>query len=879
MKTLLSLPLLLAALATLAASAAPLKLHVPSPDWRDQVIYFVMTDRFADGDPRNNDQGVGAYDPRSNDRFNGGDIAGLRQRLDYIQGLGATALWLTPPVRNQWLDPTLGFTGYHGYWAQHFKQVDPHIGTLADYQGLSHDLHSRGMYLVQDIVVNHVGNYFGFEGGWDAADPTQFYTSNTRSRPTSAPTQWPFNLNDPRRAVDARASVYHWTPPLIDVKNPLHELTHQMSGLDDLNTSNPVVMRALRDSYGYWIKTVGVDAFRVDTAFYVEPEFFADFMHSRDARAPGMAQVARQTGRRDFLAFGEGFALDRPFDDTQARKIERYMTGDDGRPRLPGMLNFPLYGALGDVFARGRAPAELGHRISAMPRLHARPHRMPSFLDNHDVDRFLAGGSQAALKQALLAQMTLPGIPVIYYGTEQGFTLQRPAMFAAGWGSDGRDHFDTAHPLYRYTARTVALRREHRLFSRGLPKVLRAAAGGAGALAWRTDHAGQAALVVFNTADDEVLLDALAPGLPAGTALRPLFGIDTLPPSQRLDHAGRLTLRLPPRAGWVWAVAPQPGPPLQPPPLEPADTAPLLTLDPLPQAPLAGDFTVTGTARGVDRLWLVLDGRLAAAREVVPGSDGRWQAQVDTAALVDPALRHRLVAYARGPQSLAPVVSTAGEFRVERDWQLLADIADPAGDDHGPDGDTLRYDYPTDPSFAPRQMDLRRVQVWGGGGALRVDLAMAEISTTWAPANGFDHVAFTLFVELPGETGGSEVMPFQDGPAPLRWHRRLRAHGWSNALFASDGASAAADGRPMVPAATVRVDRAARTVSFVLPAASLGQAGAGAAGLSGARLYINTWDYDGGYRPLRPAAEPYAMGGGGPGAPKVMDDLPVITLP
>ncbi|MBU3748729.1 MAG: alpha-amylase, partial [Burkholderiaceae bacterium] len=191
------------------------------------------------------------------------------------------------------------------------------------------------------------------------------------------------------------------------------------------NTSNPVVRRALRDSFGFWVREVGVDALRIDTAFYVPPEFFTDFLHARDPVAPGLTEVARRTGRRDFHVFGEGFGIDRPFDDTQARKIERYMTGLGGQPLLPGMINFPLYGAFGDVFARGRPTAELGYRIEATMRLHARPHLMPTFVDNHDVDRFLAGGSEAALRQALLAMFTLPGIPTVYYGTEQGFTQPR----------------------------------------------------------------------------------------------------------------------------------------------------------------------------------------------------------------------------------------------------------------------------------------------------------------------------------------------------------------------------------------------------------------------------------------------------------------------
>ena len=95
-------------------------------------------------------------------------------------------------------------------------------------------------------------------------------------------------------------------------------------------------------------------------------------------------------------------------------------------------------------------------------QVHAEPHLMPTFVDNHDVDRFLAGGDEAGLKQALLSMMTLPGIPTIYYGTEQGLREQRGAMFARGFGSGGRDHFDTQAPLYRYLQRAIALRRDDR---------------------------------------------------------------------------------------------------------------------------------------------------------------------------------------------------------------------------------------------------------------------------------------------------------------------------------------------------------------------------------------------------------------------------------
>jgi glycosidase len=837
-----------------AAHAAPLKLHVPSPDWRDQVIYFVMTDRFADGDPRNNDQGVGAYDPTRNDRYNGGDLRGVQQRLDYIQGLGATAVWITPPNRNQWVDPLLGFTGYHGYWAQHFRQVDPHVGSLRDYQGLSDALHRRGMYLVQDIVVNHVGNYFDYAGGWDPKDPAKFWVGNPKSKPTAAPTQWPFNLNDPRRAADRQAAIYHWTPALIDVKNPDFTLNHQMSGLDDLNTENPVVQKTLRDSFGWWVRQVGVDALRVDTVFYVPPSFFEDFMHHP---SEGMAAVARKTGRKDFLVFGEGFGIDKPGQVELTRRIESYVRGPNGEPRMNGMLNFPLYGALQQVFAAGRPTAELAERLQLMLKVHSRPHHLPSFIDNHDVDRWLAGGSEASMQQALLAILTLPGIPVLYYGTEQGFTEQRAAMFAKGYGSGGRDRYDTAHPLYRRTAEMVKLRTSHKALTRGLPKVLAQSEGGAGGLAWTMAHEGEELLVVFNTAEHELLLDHLPVG--AGTHWLPLFGLHGQPEVQQAAADGTLTLRLPARAGMVWRRAAA------------AATAPALAapqLDALPAAPATGDFEVHGSAHGQTDLRLVVDGDLARAQALAVDAQGRFRARVSTLRMSEPAATHRVVAWS--PTSGA--ISAAQTFRAALPWVLLADEADPAGDDIGPSG---RYRTPTHESFKPGQagfMDLLRTRVWQAGGSLKIELTMRDISTVWSPANGFDHLAPTLFLELPGRKDGRNDLPDQAATLPegMRWHLRLRAHGWSNALFGPG----AGEGKPVSPGARIETDAQARTITFTLPSAALGDP----ATFSGARLYVTTWDYDGGYRPLAPEAGPYTFGGGAAGGPRVLDASAVIVL-
>lgn len=855
--------------AALSAQAGQPRLHVPSPDWRDQVVYFVVTDRFDDGDPRNNDQRAGEYRPGDRTRYQGGDLAGLTRRLDYIRGLGATAVWLTPPVANQWLSPDGGYGGYHGYWAADFTRVDAHLGTLADYQRLARELHRRDMYLVQDIVLNHTGNFFDIDrqaakAGGAGADAGAGYRAHLRTPPAPRPTQPPFHLNDPRRAADRRAAIYHWTPEIADYTSEEQRLNGQLSGLDDLNTESPAVRRALRASYGGWIRRAGVDAFRIDTAMYVPHAAIEDFLRSGDRRAPGIEQVARSTGRSRFHLFGETFVVDRAFDETQSRRVESYATDARGRPLLPGMLGFPLYGALGDAFARGRPTAELAWRIESIQRVHRDPGLMVNFIDNHDVDRFLANGTEAGLQQALLALFTLPGIPAITYGTEQGLRESRASMFAAGWGSGGRDRFDAGAPLYRRIAELAALRRDHAPLRRGRVLAASGSAAGPGVVAWRMAEPGRdegSLLVALNTREGEALAANVPTQLPAGTVLEPVFGLHGRPAALVTGAGGQVSFTLPARGGQVWRVTAQ------------AAGVPAATgapaIDPVGEAVARSDFTVSGRARPGQRLRLVVDDDLAGASETQADAAGRWQARIDTGSMIDPRTPHRLVAW-DGLHASAPTT-----FRVEQPWRAVLEVADPAGDDHGPDG---RYVYPTDAGWGDnRQLDIRGVRVSTAGGALRVELQMNRVTRGWNPTHGFDRVAFTVFIELPGREGGARAMPLQNAelPAGMRWHLRHRTHGWSNALYDWRGAGADAEGTPAGPAPAIHADAATGTVTFTYPAAALGSP----ASLSGARVLVTTWDYDSGYRALAPSPGPYVFGGGAAGAAKVMDDSGVLVLP
>ena len=877
------------------AEAAPpkLKLHVPSPDWRDQIIYFLMTDRFEDGNPQNNDQGAGEFDPKQSARYSGGDLAGVQKRLNYIQGLGATAVWITPPVANQWWNGSYG--GYHGYWASDFKRVDPHVGTLKDYQKLSDALHRRGMYLVQDIVLNHMGDFFSYKNAAPEStekDPTQGYTLNAQSVPMKAPLQKPFNQNDPRNPEHRKAGIYHWTPDVVNYNDRLQELNYQMAGLDDLNSENPVVRRALRDSYGYWIRKVGVDAFRLDTAFYVPPEAIQDFLYAKDPKQPGMRLVAQQTGRKDFLTFGEGFGIDKAGETQQMKKIEAYVRDAKGAPVMQGMLNFPLYGSVSDVMARGHTTQELAERIRQNMQIHSDPHRMPSFLDNHDVDRFLKGGSELALRQSLALIMTLPGIPTLYYGTEQGFKEQRAAMFAKGYGSGGLDHFNQQAPLYTYTRSLTTLRKQHQVFSRGVPTILREDAAGPGVLAYRMDHGNQSAWVVFNTAEQPVLLDRLElfkgwQNTTKPAALKGVWGVEGAqfkrPTEFRMadtaadGHA--VNLLLPPRSTQIWIDEGQPGTRS----LHVANIAAKSKTE-LPQWPsnmpdkMAQDFELQGEwslpQAATTELILVVNGQLNNAKAVEWLSPTQWHLRVDTSAWAD-ASDQRLSLVVRDSKTRSVLAVSEPRFlRFEKQWTLVSEVVDPKGDDRGPLG---TYVYPTDPSYYPGIYDIESMQVWRAQKSIRLKLKMGALSQSWNPANGFDHVVFTVFIGLPNGANSLQVMPMQQDqlPSGMHWHFRLRTHGWSNAMFSTKGASANTEGQPLLESAKLKVDAKAQTIQFDLPASLLSHL----PDLKGLQIVVNTWDYDSGYRKLSQQGGTHNVGGGNADQPLWMDIVKIELNP
>ncbi len=342
-----------------------------SADWQQRVIYLVMPDRFANGDTTNDDAGQpGCHDPTSPNLFHGGDIAGLRQHVAYLRGLGVGAVWATPlyvqvPLRS-------GSCGYHGYWADEVDPDDgamePKLGTLADVAGLTGDLHAAGMRFILDMVVNHPGR-----GARIASQhPDWFHDPSTCAQ-----------LGDP------------------NVYCPLN-------GLPDYAQENPVVATYLTDLSRGWVQRVMPDGIRMDTARNVLTSYFAQSF------VPGVRAV-----RGDLFLVAEYF-------DTGS--ISDFVpTLDAG---FDSAFHFPLRQALDDAIAKGGSLDEVATAVSSTFSTlgEARAMRMVTLLDNHDVPRFMSDAPAGLPADemvrrytlGLVALFTLPGIPQLYQGDEIG---------------------------------------------------------------------------------------------------------------------------------------------------------------------------------------------------------------------------------------------------------------------------------------------------------------------------------------------------------------------------------------------------------------------------------------------------------------------------
>ncbi|BDX05353.1 alpha-amylase family glycosyl hydrolase [Planctobacterium marinum] len=830
---------------------SPALRHVPSPQWQDQIIYFLMTDRFNDGDPSNNDMGRGEYDPSKESHYNGGDIVGITQKLDYIQQLGATAVWLTPPVANQWWSSASEYSGYHGYWARDFKKVDEHYGTLQDYQALSEALHHRGMYLIQDIVVNHSGIFFGYDGEYDPEDTAKNFVLFEQGF-QAAPDMPPFDKVNRLNPEHAAANIYNWTSGTSNYQSEEQQFTYQLGNLSDINTKNPEVIAAFKDAYRWWMQEVGVDAFRIDTVKYVEHSFWRQFLHDSD----GIYAKAAELGKDHFLTFGEVFDSSAPYETQGEEKVIKFL-GSEQEPELNSVIGFPLYFEIGNVLGEGKPTAQLAFRLQKFMEMYPDPYVTPNFIDNHDTKRFLAGANESALKQALALLFTIPGIPVIYQGTEQGHEETRQAMFAGGFLSE-RDQFNQEAELYRYIQQLAGLRKSDLLFSRGDLRLLASNQSGPGLLVYERQYRGKIAIIVLNTAEHGVLLNNVKTRLPGNSPLQSLYQ-NFSAEAPTLGNGQSLSMELPARAIAIYTTS---------------NTSMATVQQEAPEVWLNFDTQIDGQVFTQDTpirgrfseanasLKVILNGNLDTASVVKTDAQGNWHTNIEVRDFGHSETSLQLYApdfsFVSETQSFTASVSRP---------EISLTLVDAQDDDKGLSG---LYIAP-EQDASEKQMDIVSVTAESAGANLKLTLNMQQVSDYWAPSNGFDNTSFSVFFDLP-DVKGNEALPMLNANMVdgRDWDLAHVAYGWGNYMYRASNASADEMGDKVGIAPQIVVDKASSEISFFYRGGQIG-----IEDWRDVLIYLTTWDIsgEGYYRELTPEGGEWQFGGGQPKDPKIMDSV------
>ncbi|MCP5396038.1 MAG: alpha-amylase [Sphingomonadaceae bacterium] len=486
----------------------------------DEVVYFVLPDRFENGDTANDLGGLPAdrlksgYDPAAKGFFHGGDLKGLKDRLPYLKQMGITAIWFAPIFQNKPVQGSPGdeSAGYHGYWVTDFTRPDAHFGSREEFRDFVDAAHALGMKVYMDIITNHTADVITYADG----PQTNFeyrskgdYPYSTKGGVDGAPINPGFmGEGDSSEANFAKLvdPAYAYVPVVPkaekDVKVPawLNDPIYyhnrgnssftgedsrfgDFSGLDDLFTEHPRVRAGMIEIYGSWIDDFGIDGFRIDTARHVDPGFWQVFV-------PAMKERAKARGIPNFTLFGEVYK-----DVPESGYIAEYTRRD----KLPAVLDFAFQASMRELLGRGQGTVVLAHMYDGDVLYEGGEEaalNLPTFLGNHDMGRFstllkedMPGISQeellARVRLGHAMMMVLRGAPVIYYGDEQGFVgdgndqLAREDMFPSRTalyndndliGTDATtadSNFDTRHPLYQLIAEFAEIRADHAALRRG----------------------------------------------------------------------------------------------------------------------------------------------------------------------------------------------------------------------------------------------------------------------------------------------------------------------------------------------------------------------------------------------------------------------------
>jgi cyclomaltodextrin glucanotransferase len=465
-----------------------------------EAIYFVVTDRFVNGDASNDQRGQGGaqrtFDipisgPKPGDTDNigylGGDFKGILTNADYLRNLGFGAVWITPITDNPdeaftggdpvtWASGLTdrGKTGYHGYWSDNFFKLDEHLPSRnLDFAAYTKQMRDKGLKTVLDIVVNH--------------------GSPAWTMPVAQPKFGQIFDADGKLVADQQ----NLPPEQLDpAHNPLHAFYKTkaiLAQLSNIDENSAPALDYFVAAYEQWIAQ-GADAFRIDAIGLTPPTYWKKFSERIRATHPG------------FFMFGENFDYD-------AKKIAPYTQADGGAITV---LDFPQKKQLAAVFER--AGGDYG-KIPPSLFLEKGPYRNPyeliTFYDNHDMARLDA--SDAGFIDAHNWLFTARGIPVIYYGSEIGFMRGRPEH-AGNRNYFGQERIDAApqSPIYQQLKRIANLRNGSVALQRGLQ--LNVAIKGDTAIFYRVfenNGINQTALVVLNKGSSDKTLevrDYLQPG-------------------------------------------------------------------------------------------------------------------------------------------------------------------------------------------------------------------------------------------------------------------------------------------------------------------------------------------------------------------------------
>jgi glycosidase len=499
----------------------------------DDVVYLLMPDRFANGDPSNDDpaRSRGLHDRTKPRYYHGGDLRGVIDHLPYLRDLGVTALWLNP-----WYDNAdrlneretydgQAITDYHGYGAVDFYGVDEHLGTLAELRELVDAAHAAGLKVIQDQVANHTGPYHPWVE--DAPTPT-WYHGTEKSHVANTWQTW--TLQDPHATPALqRATLEGW---FIDI-------------LPDLDQDDPEVARYIVQNTLWWVGIAGLDGIRQDTLPYVPRRFWREWA----------AAIKRQYST--LAVVGEVFDADPALVSFFQGGLTRFDGIDSG---IDTVFDFPLYFKLREAFAGSGSLREVA-KMLARDHLYPDASRLVTFLGLHDVPRFLseAGASPARLEAAFTFLLTTRGTPLVYYGDEVamrgGADPDNRRDFPGGWPDDPRSAFEVSgrtreeQEVFAHVQRLLRLRHECAPLRRG--RTLNLAVDDR-TWAYARVLDGQVAVVALNLGSQPATLDvpAAASGLDDGVTLDDRLGSDV----RGRVVGGRLRLSLPATSSVVFTA-------------------------------------------------------------------------------------------------------------------------------------------------------------------------------------------------------------------------------------------------------------------------------------------------------------------------------------